>query len=211
MSSFHLSDPINETYEETKGLLLHHVTKYVKKYSRYMQKFSIQFDDLMSEAHLAWMDTYRLYDPTRGRFSTLLIWAVQHRLTKYYRILSATKRKPPQQFPEYSDGRQMEFAEEIEHRIDLSGISEDAQLIISVLNDSNILDVVHFLCAPNRNKSNDCLIIEGELKTWHDVQNSVCGGARAWRWAIREHLKDLGWSARRINKGWEEIREALCN
>lgn len=182
----------SETYEEVKRLIYHTVWSVVRQYGG-------DFDELMSEANVAFLDAYESFDGSSS-FSSWLrlnVWgkcvdAVRNRLDeqrRYKRVKDDTRSGIPVQFTADSDG----LAEGIPDR-SCSGwkiggmfeeLTEDAALVVKLT-----------------------LETPAELEA---VVRAKGGQPRNLRSSIRNYLAEMGWTACRIAESFNEVRRVLAD
>ncbi len=140
------------------------------------------FDELMSEASLAYVQARNGFDPSKGaKFSSWLYQIVRGRLMDW-------KRK------QYSK------------RIPLS---EDDPNTVSVNQKMSLIDAIRQECSPDSgvvvqlilNPPIDVILT---ARQWRSEKSPI-----SLRIAVEQHLRELGWAVSRVWQAFGEIQEAL--
>lgn len=153
---------------------------------KYAARHRVAFEDILSEAHRTFMRCFYNYNPTRfqtkAKFSSYLYFALSCELSTHLK-------------KEHRHRGHLEIKEELvgaaEHdanfRVMLeSELSEDAKAVVALLLDT----------------PSDMAV----LFKWHDVR-----GKRGCLVALRDHLEDIGWGAKRISESFNEIKSIFAN
>lgn len=164
----------NTTYEDLSHLVFQVTHGFARRYN-------IPFRDLVSEAHIIYVEQVERYDKTRG--TALSSWVY----TKvWFGLMSYVRRgfkRPPhvelEEAPEPATPPDL-FLHDLRDEL-----SADARTVVSLLLDSG--RDFSLLCKWNRARTRTSM-----LKT------------------LREHLEDIGWSAEQIGEAFDEIRDALA-
>ncbi len=164
---------INTTYDDLSHLVFQVTHGFARQYN-------IPFQELVSEAHMIYVEQVPRYDRTKGTaLSSWIYTKVWFGLMSYVR--NGFQRPPHvelEEAPEVSTPPEqflLDFRDEL---------SEDARTVVGLLLDSR--RDFSLLCKWNRVRTRKQM-----LKT------------------LREQLRDEGWSSRKIFVAFFEIREAL--
>lgn len=160
----------NETYRDFERLLNKVVHDFIKKYGG-------DFEEYMAEANFAYVKAYKAHDPSRGRFSTLLVHAVQNQLR---RARNVAQRHANRYGNEYSDS--------IVPKCVVTGSSPEYNLSELTSDAETVLDLV--------------LNTPSEL---YKTVTQKGGYATNWQAGIKSHLRRAGWTMRRIQSVFGEL------
>jgi hypothetical protein len=157
-----------------------YVYKLVNKARR---KYNLDPDEVMEAAYLGFMQAWETYRNPNVKFLTWCGRKVS------YRILDLIKATIKQRRQEMMSLSLMDvIAKDHSNRFNvedwLKGLSADARLVAKLIIDPPI-DIRTMLI---------------QLKS-----ESACN----WRYAIRDYLRDLGWSEKRMKLAFTEIRQQL--
>lgn len=169
--------PITETYRGVEALIHKIVHDFARKNGQYHN-----YDEMVSEANLAFLKAYERHDRYRGSFSTVLSTAVKNRLIDFLR----KERK-------WTERNRISDAEEIKTGIS-DPVTYDAPPVS--LSDQAAFVVRMVLSSPPCVRRQ----LEKKGKT-----------PRTWKKAIRDHLLNLGWSVEAIAEGFEEVGKAYMS
>lgn len=170
-------DARTETYSDLKGMifgLAHH----------YSKPFPQERDEAISQAHLAFLESFADFNRSRSQFGTFVNMRIRSKLLEWQRTLMRRRilgnivdneMDAYQSSPSFTT-RMIDTIDEL---------SEDAKEVLRLTLDSP-RDVIHAIY---------------ERGDYHNP--------RFYKAAIIETLKDLGWTAERIFESFTEIREAL--
>lgn len=173
--------PISERYESIKLLIY-------KTVHQFKAKRGGDFDDMLSSAHMAFVDVFnrQLWSPERGKWTTYI------RLVVWNTLLDDELKRGKHNNRWQSGGETdlSEFEDKKQQRLDmqvlLKELSDDAQLVLRMVLDTPV-DIVQYA----RQKGGK-----------EHRPNSL-------RKAVFELLRDMQWEQNRVSSVFEEIREAL--
>lgn len=152
---------------------------------RFSACYRMPFEDLLSEAHLTFVRAYQKYDPARfekkAKFSSYLYFALSCDLRTFMK--KQRKHLNLLEVKEEMVGSECHRAFRV---IMESELSEDARQVVGM-----VLDTPSELVA---------------LFKWNRVKTPA-----GTLHSLREHLlHDVGWTARRVTRTFDEIRQALA-
>lgn len=176
--------PVTETYRDVEKLIY-------KEVGSFQKRFGGDFDELLSEANLAFMRAYKAYDLTRGEFTTLLVTSIRHGMMNVLRSrMKANSRKTVSLDAVGCNDTALaeQLADEMEPpKFDLEsfakGLTKDAKTVIEIL-----------------------------LDTPTDLESAFFwagGEERHWKSSIRQYLQSLGWTAVRVKESFLELKVAM--
>lgn len=182
-----ITTPITETYLDVEKLI-HHICNLFRL------NHGGDFDEMVGEANLIYMKVYEKWRRGRGsKFTSYLCTSIYRRLLDLKRI---SIRKSKIWNTSIND-----FERENARSVDDLSIMEDKKSQF----DTN--DFFEELTADAR------VILQFALEEPKELKEKVIarGGhnRRNWKTTIKEYLKEIGWTARRITESFEEIRRAL--
>lgn len=160
---------LTDAYHDLR-LLVYQITH------RFSKRYSIPFEDLVSESHVLFVEAYDKYDRAKGASLSSWVYAqVSWGLMTFMRKeLKHRGLKTLEEAPEQTQNPHL-YLMELQ-----SELSEDARGILSVLLSSG--KDFSIMCRWSRADT-------------HTKAMNV----------LREHLEDLGWQAREIARGLEEL------
>lgn len=151
---------------------------------RFIEQYGGDFDEFLSIARESYMLAFNSYDPERAGFVTYVRCFIWGRLQKTWRV----ERRRAQILNLNHEYDFSHHPERSENKFDVSEfvekLSEDGKTVVNLVFDSPI-DIALSI-----------------MERGGDTPNNV-------RLAIREFLKDVGWSAGRVSNTFREIRKAL--
>ena len=184
----------DETYEEVKDLLYATVWKVVRQ-------FGGDFDELMSEANVAFLEAYSNFDGS----SSFSSWVRQ---SVWYKCVDLIRGRLTEQ-SRYAKG----FSDESVNRVPCSMAGADA-------------DVRGILEIPDRPHSSwkiqsmieeltedAALVVKLTIETPAELEAVVQakgGQPRNLRSSLRQYLAEMGWTACRIAESFNEVRRVLA-
>ena len=174
-----------ETYLEVQKLVYDVVNRFIKRYYPKNWKLRQQlFDDLLGHANELFLDAYQKFVPDRcEEFSKWCSYRIRMGLLESLRKVITRNARLQQTdafLEEIPNAPQLDF-----DRDELLGnLTEDARIVVLLVLDSPA-DVVYSV--------------------------KSLGGPTATnvRKAVREFLRDIGWSQNRITKSFQEVKHAL--
>ena len=163
----------SETYEECRKLIYSTVWSVIRQYGG-------DFDDLMSEANVAFLDAYESFDGS----SAFTSWVYS---TVWYRCVDfvGSRLENQRRFQSVEDDTTIPDRRRSSWRINdmLEELGEDARLVVKLTIET-----------------------PAELARIADVKG---GQARNLRSSLRQYLADMGWTAVRIAESFCEVQRAL--
>lgn len=167
-------------YEDMRLLLYQTVHKFISRYGG-------EWDEVLSESHVHFMQAYKTYNPEIAKFTTWLVFSVWHGLLisfvrpkkKQWRKTQLTSNNKLDELP--SSYRNLFWMMET-----MDSLSADARIITSMLLDlpSSVL--------LGASEKGDGRITPTRVRT-----------------ALQKHLRELGWTMRQIHKAFDEIRRVI--
>jgi hypothetical protein len=145
----------------------------------------IELEECRSEGLEGYVEAYHSYQPGRGEFTTWVGVKVRSRLLDLARRL----RREGRRLKGAVDAAEVAVAKAVpDFRLDefVEELSEDARTVVSMVFDTPI----------------DVKVVMYRLGGDQDTPQT-------YRGAIREVLRDLGWTRKRIKESFQEIRRAL--
>lgn len=109
---------LQTTYEDVKRLIHSTVHKFYEKYGG-------DYEELVSEANLAFMVAYNTYNPSRAKFSTWLVRMIVWRLLSLQRVEAAFSHEP------LTDVGEMTEVMDLSDLI--NGMSDDAKTVVNMV------------------------------------------------------------------------------
>jgi len=168
--------PQEQSYEDVRRLI-------AKVSSSFRRRFGGDYQEIISEANVAFLEAYRTYDCDRGSFSKRVSYVVYMQLVE-----NACKRmNHAKKYPEVLITP--DVPEKHHHGglgSILSEVSEDAAIVIRLVLDP-----------------------PGELYCRMPPPRSSSFRAEEVRDAVADFLLDVGWATRRVIDAFDEIREVL--
>lgn len=151
--------------------------------NRTLRGKSLDRDDADSALNLAFTVAYNTYDPTIAEFTTHVGYKVEKALLTAWRRQCARRRRETtvDEFPDVPDRNHAVF----DRGEFLRGLSRDARRVVKLV-----------LYPP-----------EAVTETVEELDQGDT--AANVRYAVREFLRDLGWSARRIKDAFLEVKGRL--
>jgi DNA-directed RNA polymerase specialized sigma24 family protein len=146
---------------------------------KFAKRFGLDFDELVGVGHLAFMQTYKGFDPTRGcQFSSHFYNNLRHALLDFLTAEQLSKQRY-----QVNDELTCGVPDTHTHRLQniLAGLSDDARTIVMAVVES-----------------------PGEL-----AEVLRCKRQDKLRRGLWQHFKALGWSMGRTEECFAEIRCAL--
>lgn len=186
---------VSEAFESVRGLVVQTAVQFAKSHNA-------PLDDIISEAHEAFMEAYRTYKPHKSKFTTHVRHTVWFRLTdRAVRIAERQHRKWNKIDNRWETTSRrvhadLDYTESRRNRYDwlidlMEGLSADACHVVWIIVQSpaEIADAMTITKTHRRRRNNPESIKD----------------------AVKYHLhENLGWRWDRIRKSFSEIRGALC-
>jgi len=177
-----IEDAMTETYVDVERLIKHTVSHFIKRHGTSWGTF----DELFSHANESFMVAWHGYKPERGAsFSTWCRWVVSKNLSEHQRTAIYRSRKA-----------QIDYCDMTEiHVADNTNYANVIDIFDELDDDAGF--VAHLTLNPPQ-------ALEPYLakKKGHSARNQ--------RAVIRQYLYDMEWSAKRIDKAFKKIGEALA-
>lgn len=181
-------DARTDTYQTLQGTIKGTV-------GRFCQRYHTDFDDMLSRAHVAFLEAFDTFDHERGMaFSSYVIQKINFALIETYRETARRAGLHASKFGQaVVDG--LDFAADKTNPFFLvellDELSEDGRTVVHLTLHTR--DVQHTM-------------LEQTHYTNDATNTAIRNGART---ALREVLNDLGWTAARISESFQEIANAL--
>jgi len=183
--------PITETYLDVEKLIYHVCNLFRRKHGG-------ELEEMIGEANLVYMKVYKDWEWGKGMSFTSYLCTCIYR--KLLTLNETVKRKSKVWSRTLSTMHIYEFTAEIRSVDDL-GVMEDKK--------PTPFFIEEFL----QELSEDAQTILQFVLEEHEeikIRAEAKGGQyRNWRSTIKEYLKEVDWTARRISESFEEIRRAL--
>lgn len=149
--------------------------------NKFVARFGGDTEEYVAEANLVYMRVYEAYDPAKGAFSTLLVTSINNRLMDMSQ--SAYRKSKVHSSIDEHEIQPVDRHHDFRIGEFLEDLTADARMVVDlVLHDSPVSDA-----AAGKG---------GEIRNWQS--------------SIREYLRGLGWSARKIGSVFSEVSAALA-
>jgi len=171
---------ITQTYEDVRLLIIDTVQNFCGSWGGYQE-----VEDMIGEANIVFLKVYDKWDESRGQFTTLLVTAIKNRLIDIQRKKKRQSR---------GIGEVFSFDSIYDSRIafkDFLPVSPDHEYTLS---ESAEFVAKLALYPPKK-------VVSETTKRGNHLPNL--------RRAIRDHLKDLGWTGDAIRSTFLEIQETF--
>lgn len=140
-------------------------------------------EELISHGSEIFMRAYRTYEPSYGKFKTWLVFLLRKIWMEHMRRKAMRNSRLPRE--DLDLGLMAEHVPGFNYGEWLEELSDDAKLVAELVVHSP-RDIVLYI----RERGDD--------------------NPRNFRASVREYLRIMGWSTRRIRDSFSEIAEALC-
>lgn len=185
---------VTETYEDVRLLIFDTVHKFHRSYGG-------DFEELVGDAHLIFMEVYNNFDPGRGtKFSTWLRLKIWYGLLEKARAQAKRRKGLHDRAVDQTDKRMSSINLTDISCIDLTNIPAVNQPTFS------LLDFIS-----EREISKDAVIVVNLVLNPPPGLGKIFekSGWKRVRGCLREYLRGLGWTVARISESFSEIRQVL--
>lgn len=151
---------------------------------KYWRRYGGEFDEWRSEGHRVFMRAYTTYKPENGSFHSWFYFLLVKLFMERIRRETMHNVRHRREYMDFSYlASRSTKAFDADDYCDVLGLSDDARWVVELVTDSPF-DIRLALCDKE------------------DARSNVKG-------ALKEFLRDAGWSTKRIFESFREIREAL--
>ena len=175
-------DALTETYEDVRGLIFETCWKFQKGHGG-------DIEELIAEANKLFVLAYDSYDNKKSQFTTWLVSSIKNGLKRFVQTEWRQSHPSLSRVKEHNPYQEYEYTESFSVLELLDEMEKDAHIIMQL-----------FLDTPRE------LFVSAVSSDGKPKHIQVCMRKR-----LRNRLRQMGWTIRRITKSFDEIAQVIQN